>query len=1103
MHIRTKRLLALLLCGAVLFSCLAPAFAAETETEGASPTADITPEDAELSQEQDNETEQPEKPDIPHEAETGEASAKPEESMEKQEETSQKPQPEASTEEEAQPEPTVEEAPADEPEEEVEETPDEEQPPIPMRKAPLLAASKSSPWTFSNSGWGDIWYIYSPEGSMYSKFYAERGDETRVAYCLNRNLSSPNSSVDYETGTFPTSKHYQVGKIICALGYPSNSLARIEEMFGYDLTSTQAQQATQAAIGAAQKSLAEDWTVNETYNRYVVARDDYDEVYDYSKALCTRGMELLNNPKTAAKYTVTPTVTDSTTSKVAVSIVPYRAYGIYKITIKNLPSGTLLTTGQNTRWVEDDGTLNTAKNKAVSGTIVLRGMAGTSGSAEGRFTLSSIPRGNADRTISISMKSYSKLAATDEVEWGQAPDDDYQNMLVAGMSEGAQISAQATAKIAAAPPEPHHFSVKKVAMVNGEQWSVSGITFTLMRQNGSKWEKVGNLVEQSTGTYQIPEKNNQWTFSMTEGGTYKVIETSATKEVLNSGWESPTFVWKKFTALNLSYTAKDAIPTGYIGILKQDSEKNTPIQGVGFEVTAAEDVAAKVGNRSTVIYEQGEAITEGETNAEGKMVVKELPYGKYTVTETKHPEGYAAENVSFTVTVGAPSDYSASKVYTNPMIGYATYPAGMAVTTANGLRYVTVGNTPIHPDMAVSKLTERTTNRDGKAVAFDANTGRYTEGKVSGTYYNNQNAKFTVTVTNTGDVDLYDLQVKDVMSDSLWSVVNKDGTPIRWREVNDTPLALGKELVTGSQVSTAKGGKATVTKVSYDMEKRTFSISFDRLAVGDSFRIQISCSILNSSNVNRNNLPNDVYLYSYHKTNGTTGTVTKTPGGGEGDCHDVDALNVVSQGNVTIHKQDAKGQPLAGVHFELTDTSGHPVSFVLMDSDEYAATFKADNGDWIPAAESGKPTTTDLVTDADGNLKLTQLPEGSYTLTETKTIAGQTLLTKPVEITLPLVQSGEESDQPGNVYFDNANHFYDLTYTITNGAQYQLPATGGHGTLASVLFGVLMLSALAWMLTKNHHKGDSSHETNDRCPALPAVAGNDVRPVFGRRTAHH
>ena len=906
MHIRTKRLLALLLCGAVLFSCLAPAFAAETETDGALPTADITPEDAELSQEQDNETEQPEKPDIPYEAETGEVSAKPEEPTETQEDTSQTAQPEAPTEEESQPEPSVEETVTDAPEQ----TPDEEQPPVmaPLRKAPLLAASKSSPWTFSNSGWGDIWYIYSPEGSMYSKFYAERGDETRVAYCLNRNLSSPNSSVDYETGTFPSSKHYQVGKIICALGYPSNSLARIEEMFGYDLTSTQAQQATQAAIGAAQKALAEDWTVNETYNRYVVARDDYDEVYDYSKALCTRGMELLNNPKTAAKYTITPTVTDSTTSKVAVSIVPYRAYGIYKITVKNLPSGTLLTTGQNTRWVEDDGTLNTAKNKAVSGTIVLRGMAGTSGSAEGRFTLSTIPRGNADRTISISMKSYSKLAATDEVEWGQAPDDDYQNMLVAGMSEGAQISAQATAKIAAAPPEPHHFSVKKVAMVNGEQWPVSGITFTLMRQNGSKWEKVGNLVEQSTGTYQIPEKNNQWTFSMAEGGTYKVIESSATKEVLNSGWESPTFVWKKFTALNLSYTAKDEIPTGYLGILKQDSEKNTPIQGVGFAIAAAEDIVAKVGNRSTVIYEKGETITEGETNAEGKMVVKELPYGKYTVRETKHPEGYASENVSFAVTVGAPSDYSASKVYTNPMIGYTTYPAGMGVTTANGLRYVTVSNTPIHPDMAVAKLTERTTNRDGKAVAFDANTGRYTKEKVPDTYYNGQNAKFTVTVTNTGDVDLYDLQVKDVMSPELWSVVNKDGTPIRWREVNETPLAFGKELVTGSQVSTAKGGKATVTQTSYDMEKRTFTISFDRLAVGDSFRIQIACAIQNTANINRNNLPNDVFLYSFHKTNGTTGTITKTPGGGEGDCHDEDKLNVISQGNVTIHKQDAKGQ---------------------------------------------------------------------------------------------------------------------------------------------------------------------------------------------------
>ena len=1059
-----RRALGFALALAMAFSLLMPilpAWAAETPAEEVTTEEPSEQEETEVPVEIAEPENQPSEPELPMEEKQPEPPAE------------NKAQPEASAKEEAQPEPSAEETVTDAPEEK----PVEEQPPVmaPMRKAPLLAASKSSPWTFHNIGWDGVWYIYCPPDRMYSQFSATKSGVTKPAYCMNRDLDSPEEDVDYQLAAFPTSKHYQVAKIVTALGYPNNSVARIKEMFGYDLSKMQAQQATQVAIGAAQKAVAEGWTVNKTYNEYVEAMSGYQAVFDYSKALCTRALELLNNPKTAAKYTIDAAVTNGTTSKVTVTITPYRAYGNYKINIKSLPKGTLLTTGQNTRVVDSDGNLSTAKNKAVSGSITIRGMAGKSGEAVAKFTLSSILRGTADTKLTITATSYSKLAATDEVEWGKAPDNTHQHMIVAGMAEGTTVTASKTATVLKAPPPPepepepeeHHLFVKKTVTVDGEQWPVSGITFTLMHQNGSQWQSVGTLVEQTgkPGIYQVPESNGQWTFQMVEGGTYKVVETSATNEVINSGWESSTFVWKENTVLNLSFTATDELPIGHIGILKQNSETNAPIEGVGFEITAAEDIVAKVGNRSTVIYEKGEAITEGETNAEGKMVVKELPYGKYTVTETKHPEGYASKEVSFAVTVGAPSDYSASKVYTNPMIGYATYPAGMVVVGAGGLRYVTVGNTPIHPDMAVSKLTERTTNREGQAVSFDTNTGRYTEGKVSGTYYNNQNAKFTITVSNTGDVDLYDLQVKDVMSPELWSVVNQDGTPIRWREVNDTPLALGKELVTGSQVSTAKGGKANVTQLSYDMEKRTFTISFDRLAVGDSLRIQIACSVLNSSNVNRNNLPNDVYLYSYHKTNGTTGTITKTPGGGEGDCHDVDALNVVSQGNVTIHKQDAKGQPLKDVHFELTNASGQAVPFVLLDSGEYAATVTADNGDWIPAAESGKPTTVDLVTDADGNLKLSQLTEGRYVLTETKTVEGQSLLAQPITIEMPLVQSGDEVVQNGNVYFDNANHFYDQSCTITNSAPYQLPLTGGNGTWLTVAAGIVLLTlCVGWLV---------------------------------------
>ena len=69
----------------------------------------------------------------------------------------------------------------------------------------------------------------------------------------------------------------------------------------------------------------------------------------------------------------------------------------------------------------------------------------------------------------------------------------------------------------------------------------------------------------------------------------------------------------------------------------------------------------------------------------------------------------------------------------------------------------------MHPSLAVSKLADKTTNEEKKAVAFDEKTGRYIEKKVTGRYKAGEFVDYIIRVTNTGNVSLYNMNVTDDM----------------------------------------------------------------------------------------------------------------------------------------------------------------------------------------------------------------------------------------------------------------------------------------------------------------------------------------------------
>lgn len=145
--------------------------------------------------------------------------------------------------------------------------------------------------------------------------------------------------------------------------------------------------------------------------------------------------------------------------------------------------------------------------------------------------------------------------------------------------------------------------------------------------------------------------------------------------------------------------------------------------------------------------------------------------------------------------------------------------------------------------------------------------------------------------------------------------------------------------------------------------------------------------------------------------------------------------NKLILGNVKIHKLDSDGKtPLEGVTFELRDSADKVVS----------------------TKTSG----------SDGEVLFENIVPGKYTITETKTVSGHTLLKEPIELTIPMELTKDEIDKMGVEegkyvsYPESGKYFiYDFTYEVTNHATFQTPFTGGKiplGMYISLIAGMML-----------------------------------------------
>lgn len=535
--------------------------------------------------------------------------------------------------------------------------------------------------------------------------------------------------------------------------------------------------------------------------------------------------------------------------------------------------------------------------------------------------------------------------------------------------------------------------------------------------------------------------------------TYNIINTTAEQNTLktlngNKSVTPDTFSVVRYTATN-GDTAKAAI----------NDHSNLTKKGWIFSgwytsqsaVPATWEAAKAKYNTSadnTTVY-GGVAKMSSNVQLYGKYYAVPIPTGTLNITKTDAKTGAAMSGVTFTLTskeaivtewgeklldagkqVGTLITDTSGKatltgIYCGKYIlsevtpsGYfklenrtveIPYPADVTSTVKIDMN---IQNTPMNPKLVVAKLANKTTG-----AVLDEATGRYSGTKKAGTYESREPISFKLTGTNMGDVDLFDVTVTEDTSDyAAYLIAN----------------SFSYGLAVGDTIKTKMGKTATVTAVSNS--GNLYAVKLDKLEKGDSVTLNASCSCIATMR-DLENLLNTVKIGGSYDTtdNGVKDSLSPVPETPE--MTDIDHFNMKGYGSITLMKYDGTKKPIKGVTFAVKDAAGKIVA--------------------------------EKTTDAAGKAVFEKLPLGDYTVTETKTKAGMTLLTEPVHVTLPVTMTDAEvkvqkADTSKGWYstVEKRWYFFDVTYAINNTSNFDIPMTGGQPAIVW-MFGFMGITCMS------------------------------------------
>ena len=245
-------------------------------------------------------------------------------------------------------------------------------------------------------------------------------------------------------------------------------------------------------------------------------------------------------------------------------------------------------------------------------------------------------------------------------------------------------------------------------------------------------DSTGKLIKEGDTT-----ADGKLTFTGLSLGTYKLTETAAPAGyVLDS---TPITVEVTNAGQTVSKTITNTRAVGNISILKTDAGTNKPLAGVHFKLTDS----------------TGKLISEAVTGTEGKITFTGMALGKYVLTETEAPEGYALDSTPISVELTEHGKTVEISVKNTPSRGnlklikkdaYENKPLAGAV-------YQLI-------DESGKKLAEGTTNENGEIVFENLLHGNYRVQEVTAPKgYKVDERAYTVTVpTKNGTQTVTDLR---------------------------------------------------------------------------------------------------------------------------------------------------------------------------------------------------------------------------------------------------------------------------------------------------------------------------------------------------------
>lgn len=222
-------------------------------------------------------------------------------------------------------------------------------------------------------------------------------------------------------------------------------------------------------------------------------------------------------------------------------------------------------------------------------------------------------------------------------------------------------------------------------------------------------------------------------------------------------------------------------------------------------------------------------------------------------------------------------------------------------------------------------------------------------------------------------------------------------------------------------------------------------------------------------------LNKDAVVGGHGNTNSATIQYSNNPSSGGTGESEPSKVRVFTYGftvdKYTGDEHDNDATRLAGAEFTLAPKNGTAMSFVQVDAGSATA-----NAVYRVAKAGETDTTTTITTPANGKVVFQGLENGEYTLTETKAPAGYNKLASALGVKVDGKNDGTDTTNATvTITYDNDNGSdYDKTASngvipVQNKSGVVLPGTGGMGTIAFTVIGVLVIAlGVAWTLKRKN-----------------------------------